>query len=201
MEPKYNDQGLVPAIAQDSRTGEVLMLAWMNAEAWRKTLESREAHFWSRSRQAPWHKGETSGNTLRVEQVFLDCDCDVVLLKVVPSGPACHTDARSCFFNTVLGGEKRSASGFLGLLDSVIAGRKADPQAGSYTNRLLEEGLEKISQKVGEESTETIVAALGQSDERLVGEAADLLYHTLVLLAARGLSLADVEAELERRHR
>jgi phosphoribosyl-ATP pyrophosphohydrolase/phosphoribosyl-AMP cyclohydrolase len=201
MEPNYNDQGLVPAIAQDSRSGEVLMLAWMNAEAWRKTLESREAHFWSRSRKAPWHKGETSGNTMRVEEVFLDCDSDAVLLKVVPAGPACHTDARSCFFNRVLGDEKPSAPGFLGLLDSVIAGRKADPQEGSYTNRLLAEGIEKISQKVGEESTETIVAALGQSDERVVSEAADLFYHTLVLLAARGLSLSDVEAELERRHR
>ena len=177
------------------------MVAWMNAEALERTFETKQAHFWSRSRRAPWHKGETSGNTLRVEQVFLDCDCDVVLLKVVPAGPACHTGARSCFFNTALGGEKRSASGFLGLLDSVIAGRKADPQEGSYTNRLLDEGLEKISQKVGEESTETIVAALGQSDEQLVGEASDLIYHTLVLLAARGLSLADVEAELERRHR
>jgi phosphoribosyl-ATP pyrophosphohydrolase/phosphoribosyl-AMP cyclohydrolase len=201
MEPNYNDQGLVPAIAQDTRTGEVLMLAWMDAEAWGKTLESREAHFWSRSRKAPWHKGETSGNTMRVEEVFLDCDADVVLLKVVPAGPACHTDARTCFFNRVQGGGKAAAPGFLGLLDSIIAGRKTDPQEGSYTSRLLAEGVEKISQKVGEEATETIVAALGQSDERLVSEAADLFYHTLVLLAARGLGLADVEAELERRHR
>jgi phosphoribosyl-ATP pyrophosphohydrolase/phosphoribosyl-AMP cyclohydrolase len=201
MEPNYNDQGLIPAVAQDSRTGEVLMLAWMDADAWKKTLESREAHFWSRSRKAPWHKGETSGNTMRVEEILLDCDADAVLLKVVPSGPACHTGERTCFFNRVAGGEKKAASGFLRLLDAIIADRKANPQEGSYTSRLFSNGLEKICQKVGEESTETIVAALGQSDERVASEAADLLYHTLVLLAARGLSLADVEAELERRHR
>ncbi len=201
MEPKYNDQGLVPAIAQDSRSGEVLMLAWMDADAWRKTLESREVHFWSRSRQAPWHKGETSGNTMRIEEIFLDCDADVVLLKVVPSGPACHTSERTCFFNKVAGQEKKDSSGFLRQLESVIADRKTNPKEGSYTNRLFSEGVEKISQKVGEEATETVVAALGQSNERVVSEVADLFYHTLVLLAARGLCLADVEAELERRHR
>jgi phosphoribosyl-ATP pyrophosphohydrolase/phosphoribosyl-AMP cyclohydrolase len=201
MEPNYNEQGLVPAIAQDARSNEVLMVAWMNAEAWRKTLESREAHFWSRSRQAPWHKGETSGNTMKVEEVFLDCDADVVLLKVIPSGPACHTDQRTCFFTRAAGGEKNNPTGFLGVLESVIADRKAHPKEGSYTNRLLSEGMAKISQKVGEEATETVVAALGESDERLVSETADLFYHTLILLAARGLRLADVEAELERRHR
>jgi phosphoribosyl-ATP pyrophosphohydrolase/phosphoribosyl-AMP cyclohydrolase len=201
MEPNYNDQGLVPAIAQDSRSNEVLMVAWMDAGAWRKTLESREAHFWSRSRQTPWYKGETSGNTMKVEDVFLDCDADVVLLKVIPSGPACHTNRRTCFYTRVADGENKYPSGFLGVLEAVIADRKANPKEGSYTNQLLSEGLQKISQKVGEEATETVVAALGQGDERVVSEVADLLYHTLILLAARGLRLADVEAELERRHR
>jgi phosphoribosyl-ATP pyrophosphohydrolase/phosphoribosyl-AMP cyclohydrolase len=201
MEPKFNDQGLVPAVAQDSRTGEVLMLAWMNAEAWRKTIDGREAHFWSRSRKALWRKGETSGNTMRVEEIFLDCDADAVLLKVIPSGPACHTNERTCFFTRVAGEEQAPSSGFLRRLESIIADRKSNPKEGSYTNRLLSEGVQKISQKVGEESTETIVAALGQSDDRVVSEVADLLYHTLVLLSARGLRLADVEAELERRHR
>ena len=103
MDPKYNEQGLVPAIAQDSRTGEVLMLAWMNAEAWQKTLETRDAYFWSRERKTLWRKGETSGNTMKVEEVRLDCDADAVLLKVIPAGPACHTSERSCFFNHVTG--------------------------------------------------------------------------------------------------
>jgi phosphoribosyl-AMP cyclohydrolase / phosphoribosyl-ATP pyrophosphohydrolase len=201
MEPQYNDQGLVPAIAQDSRTGEVLMMAWMNAEAWQKTLATMEAHFWSRERKALWRKGETSGNTLRVTEVILDCDADTVLLRVIPAGPACHTGARTCFFTPVAGEPQNSPAHFLRTLDGVIHERKSNPQAGSYTSGLFREGLPKIAQKVGEESTETIVAALGESDERVVSEAADLLYHTLVLLAARGLDLAAVEAELERRHR
>jgi phosphoribosyl-AMP cyclohydrolase / phosphoribosyl-ATP pyrophosphohydrolase len=201
MEPTFNEQGLVPAIVQDSRTGAVLMMAWMNAEAWRRTLETREAHFWSRSRDALWRKGETSGNTMRVTGVLLDCDDDTVLLQVVPAGPACHTGEQTCFFNPVAGEPVPPSRGFLQTLDSVIRGRKESPMEGSYTNRLFSEGTGKIAQKVGEESTETIVAALGQSDERLVAEAADLIYHTLVLLAQRGLRLADVEAELERRHR
>jgi phosphoribosyl-ATP pyrophosphohydrolase/phosphoribosyl-AMP cyclohydrolase len=201
MEPQYNDQGLVPAIAQDARTGEVLMLAWMNSEAWQKTLASMEAHFWSRSRNEPWHKGQTSGNTMRVVEVLLDCDADVVLLRVIPAGPACHTDERTCFYTRAAGEPQNVPAGFLHALDAVIRDRKAHPKEGSYTSGLFRAGLPKISQKVGEESTETIVAALGESDERVVCEAADLFYHTLVLLAARGLDLAAVEAELERRHK
>jgi phosphoribosyl-ATP pyrophosphohydrolase/phosphoribosyl-AMP cyclohydrolase len=201
MDPQYNDQGLVPAIAQDSRTGEVLMLAWMNGEAWQKTLETRDAYFWSRERKALWRKGETSGNTMRVAEIRLDCDADAVLLKVIPAGPACHTSERSCFFNHITGEEENFPGGFLRHLEAVIADRKTNPEEGSYTSALFREGLNKIAQKVGEESTETIVAALGQTDDRVVGETADLLYHTLVLLAARGLTLSDVEAELERRHK
>jgi phosphoribosyl-ATP pyrophosphohydrolase/phosphoribosyl-AMP cyclohydrolase len=201
MEPKFDEKGLVPAVAQDARTGEVLMLAWMDAESWGKTLSTRQAHFWSRERKALWRKGETSGNTMTVVSVTLDCDCDAVLLRVIPAGPACHTEKRSCFFNHAAGEARKSSAGFLGVLEEVIAARKAEPKEGSYTASLLRGGIETIAQKVGEEATETIVAALGQSDERVVSEAADLLYHTLVLLAARGLSLADVEAELERRHR
>jgi phosphoribosyl-ATP pyrophosphohydrolase/phosphoribosyl-AMP cyclohydrolase len=201
MEPKYNDQGLVPAIAQDARTGEVLMMAWMNAEAWQKTLSTMEANFWSRERKTPWRKGETSGNTMRVMEVLLDCDADAVLLRVIAAGPACHTGERTCFFTRVASQAPPPSVGFLNTLDAVVRDRKANPKEGSYTSALFHEGLEKISRKVGEESTETIVAALGQSNERVVSEAADLFYHTLVLLAARGLSLADVEAELERRHK
>jgi phosphoribosyl-ATP pyrophosphohydrolase/phosphoribosyl-AMP cyclohydrolase len=201
MEPKFNDQGLVPAVAQDARSGELLMLAWMNAEAWQKTLATGEAHFWSRERKALWRKGETSGHTMRVLGVALDCDADAVLLRVIPAGPACHTGQRSCFFNPVSGAEKKSSAGFLGVLDEIITDRKANPKEGSYTSGLFREGTAKISQKVGEEAVETVVAALDQSDERVVSECADLFYHALVLLAARGLSLDRVEAELERRHR
>jgi phosphoribosyl-ATP pyrophosphohydrolase/phosphoribosyl-AMP cyclohydrolase len=200
MEPKYNDQGLIPAVAQDARTGEVLMLAWMNAEAWRKTLETMEAHFWSRERKQLWRKGETSGNILRVVEVALDCDADAVLLRVIPAGPACHTGARSCFHTCVAGEARNDSAGFLHTLDAVIHDRKSNPVEGSYTAGLFREGLPKISRKVGEEAVETIIAALEESDERTVSEAADLIYHTLVLLAARGLGLADVESELERRH-
>ncbi len=201
MEPKYNDQGLVPAVAQDARTGEALMLAWMNAEAWQKTLDTMEATFWSRERKKLWRKGETSGHTMRVVDVELDCDSDAVLLRVIPAGPACHTGRRSCFYTRVAGEARNPSAGFLQTLDAVIHDRKSNPKEGSYTSNLFQEGLQKISQKVGEESTETIVAALGQTDERVVSEAADLIYHMLVLLAARGLNLADVEAELERRHK
>lgn len=201
MEPKYNDQGLVPAVAQDARTGEVLMLAWMDAEAWQKTLATMEAHFWSRERSKLWRKGETSGNTMRVMEVALDCDADAILLRVTSAGAACHTGERSCFYTRVAGQAQDTSAGFLHVLDAVIHERKSNPINESYTSGLFREGLPKISQKVGEESTETIVAALGESDERVVCEAADLIYHTLVLLAARGLGLTDVEAELSRRHK
>jgi phosphoribosyl-ATP pyrophosphohydrolase/phosphoribosyl-AMP cyclohydrolase len=201
MEPKYNDQGLIPVVAQNALTGEVLMLAWMNAEAWQKTLATMEAHFWSRERKTLWRKGESSGNTMRVVEASLDCDADAVLLRVIPAGPACHTSNRSCFYNHIAGEPQNASAGFLHTLDAVIHDRKSNPQEESYTSGLFRDGLPKISQKVGEESTETIVAALGESDERVVSEAADLVYHTLVLLAARGLSLADMEAELERRHK
>ena len=208
-EPKWNEQGLAPAVVQDARTGEVLMLAWMNAEAWRLTQETGETHFWSRSRQTLWHKGETSGNVQRVVEIRLDCDADTVLLRVEPAGPACHTGERSCFY-TIVGdrksevGSQRSEVGSPAILDQlyrVILDRKRTAPVGSYTARLFESGLQEISKKVGEESVEVIVAALGQSDERLVSEVADLIYHTLVLLAARGVSLTQVEAELEKRRK
>jgi phosphoribosyl-ATP pyrophosphohydrolase/phosphoribosyl-AMP cyclohydrolase len=160
-----------------------------------------EAHLWSRERNKLWRKGETSGNTMRVMEVALDCDADAVLLHVIPAGPACHTGERSCFHTHVAGQTQDASAGFLHTLDEVIHDRKSNPKEESYTSGLFREGLPKISQKVGEESTETIVAALGESDERVVCEAADLIYHTLVLLAARGLGLADVEAELSRRHK
>jgi phosphoribosyl-AMP cyclohydrolase / phosphoribosyl-ATP pyrophosphohydrolase len=203
FQPRWNEQGLAPTIVQDARTGVVLMLAWMNAEAWQLTQETGEAHFWSRSRQSLWHKGETSGNVQHVVEIRLDCDADTILLRVDPAGPACHTGERSCFY-TVVNGLPSAVGGQGQVLDElyrVILDRKQNPRPGSYTAQLLEKGMAEISKKVGEESVEVIVAALGQSDERLVSETADLLYHSLVLLAARGVPLAQVEAELEKRRK
>jgi phosphoribosyl-ATP pyrophosphohydrolase/phosphoribosyl-AMP cyclohydrolase len=204
MEPKWNDQGLAPVVVQDALTGEVLMLAWMNSEAWQRTRETGEAHFWSRSRQALWHKGETSGNIQRVVEIRVDCDSDAILLRVDPAGPACHTGERSCFYTTVTG--QRSPVGgpsstILNQLYEVILDRQRHPRPDSYTARLFAQGIPEIAKKVGEESIEVIVAALGQSAERVVSETADLLYHALVLLAARRVPLSQVEEELERRRR
>ena len=173
-----------PAIVQDVDTGRVLMLAWMDDEAERLTRETGEAWFWSRSRERLWRKGETSGNTLSVEEVRDDCDGDALLLRVRPAGPACHTGSVSCFAPS---------------LWRTIAERAAERPPGSYTTELLEAGLGACARKVGEEAVELSVAALDESDERVVEEAADLVYHLYVLLAARGLDVAGVEDELTRR--
>src|SRR5579884_2657450 len=169
------------AIVQDSESGRVLMLAWMDDEALRRTRESGEAWFWSRSREEYWHKGATSGNTMAVEEVREDCDGDAILLRVRPNGPACHTGSVSCFAPA---------------LWRTIASRAQERPVGSYTTKLLDEGVGAVAQKVGEEAVELVRAALSQSDERVVEEAADLVYHLYVLLAARGLDVAALEAEL-----
>jgi phosphoribosyl-ATP pyrophosphohydrolase/phosphoribosyl-AMP cyclohydrolase len=176
---------LRPAIVQDADTGRVLMLAWMDDEAERLTRETGEAWFWSRSRERLWRKGETSGNTLAVEELRDDCDGDALLLRVRPAGPACHTGSVSCFAPA---------------LWRTIAERAAERPAGSYTTELLEAGIGACARKVGEEAVEVTVAALDESDERLIEEAADLVYHLYVLLAARGLDVAQVEDELRARH-
>jgi phosphoribosyl-ATP pyrophosphohydrolase/phosphoribosyl-AMP cyclohydrolase len=173
-----------PAIVQDAASGRVLMLAWMDDEAERLTRESGEAWFWSRSRQKLWHKGETSGNTLRVVELRDDCDGDAFLLRVEPRGPACHTGSVSCF-----------APG----LWRTIAERAATRPAGSYTAELLDRGTGAVARKVGEEAVELAIAALDESDQRVVEEAADLVYHLYALLAARGLDVAQVEDELSAR--
>jgi phosphoribosyl-ATP pyrophosphohydrolase/phosphoribosyl-AMP cyclohydrolase len=207
-EIRFDDKGLVPAILQDSATGQVLMVAWMNDEALRLTRETGEAHFWSRSRQELWHKGATSGNTMAVVEIRVDCDGDTLLLKVEPAGPACHTGEDTCFYRRMglhgAAAPKRSDSDsgdILHELFAVILDRKADPRPGSYTAHLLEAGEDEILKKTGEEAMEVILAAKGQGDERLVAEVGDLLYHLLVLLASRGLTLAEVEEELIRRRR
>jgi phosphoribosyl-ATP pyrophosphohydrolase/phosphoribosyl-AMP cyclohydrolase len=177
---------LRPAIVQDATSGRVLMLAYMDDEAERRTRETGEAWFWSRSRRRLWRKGETSGNTLAVDELRADCDGDALLLRVRPNGPTCHTGAVSCFAPA---------------LWRTIAERAKARPAGSYTAALLAEGTAACARKVGEEAVELVTAALAESDERVVEEAADLVYHLYVLLAARGLDPAAVEDELARRTR
>jgi phosphoribosyl-AMP cyclohydrolase / phosphoribosyl-ATP pyrophosphohydrolase len=175
---------LRPAIVQHAGSGRVLMLAWMDDEAERLTRETGEAWFWSRSRERLWRKGETSGNTLAVEELRDDCDGDTLLLRVRPAGPACHTGSLSCFAPA---------------LWRTITERAAQRPAGSYTTELLEAGIGACARKVGEEAVEVSVAALDESDERVVEEAADLVYHLYVLLAARGIDIAQVDEVLAAR--
>ena len=177
---------LRPAIVQDAETGRVLMLAWMDDEAERRTRESGEAWFWSRSRNEYWHKGATSGNTMAVEELRDDCDGDALLVRVRPNGPACHTGALSCFAPA---------------LWRTIADRAQSRPEGSYTTKLLEDGIGACAQKVGEEAVELVRASLSESDARVVSEAADLVYHLYVLLASRGIDIAAVEDELASRAR
>ena len=174
------------AIVQDADSGRVLMLAWMDDEAERRTRDSGEAWFWSRSREEYWHKGATSGNTMAVVELRDDCDGDALLVRVRPNGPACHTGSLSCFAPA---------------LWRTISDRAQKRPEGSYTTKLLEGGVTAVARKVGEEAVETMVAAFSESDERVVSETADLIYHMYVLLAARGLDLSAVEDELERRAR
>ena len=187
--------GLVPVIVQHCVTGEVLMLGYMNAEALTATRASGFVTFWSRSKQRLWKKGETSGDVLAVKSIRVDCDRDTMLIQAEPHGPTCHLGTSSCF-----GEEAKPALAFLTELDALIAHRNAERPAGSYTTELFEAGIRRIAQKIGEEGVETALAAVAQDDAALKGEAADLVYHLLVLLRARGLSLADVVEVLARRH-
>ena len=201
-EVKFNEQGLVPAIAQDAANGQVLMMAWMNEESLRLTLETGFATYYSRSRRQLWKKGETSGHVQRVLGIRVDCDGDTLLLQVEQTGAACHTGNRSCFFRDILPedeDEMPATSAILEQVTAVIADRDAHPQEGSYTNYLLTKGVEKICKKVGEEASETIIAAVKGSKEEVTYEAADLLYHLLVLLYQQGVSPSEVWEELKRR--
>ena len=198
----YDDRGLLPVVVQDVLSGAVLMLAYANREAVEKTLETGQAHFFSRSRQELWHKGATSGNTQAVVEVLQDCDRDALLVRALPAGPACHLYTRSCF-------EPNAAEVELGWLGRVLAERASAPPEESYTARMLEQGVDRIARKVAEEAGETVIAGVRadaepESAERrgdLAAEVADLVYHLLVLLQATGVELADVAAELGRRHR
>ena len=189
---KFGADGLIPAVVQDARTREVLTVAYMNKEALQLTIEKSETWFWSRSRQQLWHKGETSGNSQKVTKLSLDCDRDTVLVEVEPLGPACHTGSYSCF------GVEPALEGILQELYAVIEERKERRPEGSYTTYLFNSGLDKILKKVGEEATETIVAAKND-DGRLPSESADLLYHLIVLLVERGVTLDEIARELKQR--
>ena len=191
---KFDEHGLVPAIVQDVDTREVLMLAYMNRESLLLTLEKKETYFYSRSRGEIWHKGETSGSLQSVRSIRLDCDFDTILAQVAPHGPACHKGSYSCFE------VQPQLEGFLGRLYRLIEDRKENRPEGSYTTYLFDSGLDKILKKVGEEATETIVAAKNQETTELVAEASDLLYHLMVLLVERGVSLDEVTRELQQRH-
>lgn len=205
---RFDERGLVPAIVQDANTLQVLMLAYMNAESLKRTLETNETWFWSRSRSSLWHKGETSGNKQRVIDVSLDCDYDAIRILVVPEGPACHTGAQSCFHNELQDApasdnQKAQAQlgGILSNLYELIESRKRERPDDSYTTYLFDEGLDKILKKVGEESTETIIAAKNEDSRALVQETSDLLYHLIVLLVERGLTLDQVSGELSSRRK
>ncbi|TMB37066.1 MAG: bifunctional phosphoribosyl-AMP cyclohydrolase/phosphoribosyl-ATP diphosphatase HisIE [Deltaproteobacteria bacterium] len=196
---KWDEQGLAPAIVQDAVSGEVLMLAWMTRESLQRTLETRLATFWSRSRRELWTKGATSGNTQAVRAVALDCDQDAILLRVVPAGPACHTGARSCFVagDALLDGPP-SPGETLAALERVLRSRRREAPEGSYSAKLFaDEALRH--KKVGEEAAELVVASLRGKPDEIAHEAADLFYHALVLLQAHGITLPDVTAVLRSR--
>ncbi len=198
MEVRFDDEGLAPCVMQDARTGEVLTLAYVNEEALERTRATGEMHFWSRSRGELWHKGATSGNTMRVRALRVDCDGDALVALVEPAGPACHTGERSCFHAGELEPQPGEA---LAVLERTIAERRAAGDAGSsYTAKLLADPP-WIGDKVREEAEEVARAAAGESDERLREEAADVLYHLAVLLAARDMSFADAFQELNARRR
>jgi phosphoribosyl-ATP pyrophosphohydrolase/phosphoribosyl-AMP cyclohydrolase len=204
-EIKFDEQGLVPVVVQDANTLEVLTLAYMNAASLKQTIETKETWFWSRSRSSLWHKGETSGHTQRVTNIVVDCDRDALTVLVIPNGPACHTGARSCFHNTLREGEglseqaREAKSDFGAVLDdlyALIESRKRDRPDGSYTTYLFDQGLDKILKKIGEETSETIIAAKNEDPNALVKEVSDLLYHLVVLMVERGLTLDQIRTEL-----
>lgn len=193
MQPNFNKVGgLLPAIIQNANTGQVLMLGYMNEEAYDRTSELGKVVFFSRSKNRLWMKGEQSGNTLQLVSMDLDCDQDALLVQVLPAGPTCHTGSKSCF-------NQGDTKGFLYELESTIAQRAGDQSGTSYTKSLLDRGTAKVAQKVGEEAVEVVIEGMRGDRDRLISESADLLYHLLVLFQDQGLNLSQIEAELLRR--
>jgi len=200
-EPTYDERGLVPCIVQDAERGSVLMLAWMNADALRLTRETGIVHFWSRSRQALWKKGETSGNTLALVELRIDCDFDAVLVRAKPAGPTCHTGATSCFFHKDDGSDDDGvpAVTILEQLSRVLEARRVSTSEKSYTKSLLDAGMPKILAKIAEEHGELAAELPAGEDDKVIHETADLLFHVMVGLTARGIGIERVLAELARR--
>ena len=198
-ELKFDENGLIPAIVVDVETKDVLTLAYMNKESLQITLEKQKTCFWSRSRKELWLKGETSGNYQHVVSITADCDKDALVVKVEKDGPACHTGAESCFFNPLYINEEKHEFALRGLYDLLLE-RKAQMPQGSYTTYLFEKGLDKILKKVGEESTEVIIAGKAQDKAETIYEIADLAYHVMVLMVQAGITVDDVQKELASRH-
>lgn len=194
----FDENGLIPAIVQDERTGNVLMLAYMNKEALKKTIDTKETWFYSRSRQELWNKGATSGNRQTVKNLALDCDNDSLLIQVTPFGPACHTGEVTCFHNQIFDGIVPTRSIVHEITDE-IKNRRANPIDGSYTTYLFREGLDKILKKVGEETTEVVIGAKNRDKAEVTSELADLTYHSLVMMEELGVSVEDVKGELRKR--
>lgn len=199
MELKFDEKGLIPAIVQDYYSKQVLTVAYMNRESLDITMKEGYTCFWSRSRQELWRKGETSGNRQKVVSITADCDQDALVVEVIKGGPACHTGAESCFFNEVYQAEDETPFSYEGLYE-MIRGRKTQPKEGSYTTYLFDKGMDKILKKVGEESTEVIIAGAKQDKEETIFEIADLAYHIMVMMVEQGIEMKDVTAELAKRH-
>ena len=197
----YDGNGLIPAVVQDAETGEVLMLAYMNEASLLKTLDTGETHFWSRSRQALWHKGETSGHFQKVHRIIPDCDRDTLLVQVEQTGSACHTGHRTCFYSEAHkeGAGSRPISDVLGTLTRTIHDRYVQMPEGSYTTSLFRGGLDRILKKIGEEAGEVIIGAKNRNREEIAWEVSDLVYHVLVMLQEEGVSLQMIADELEKR--
>lgn len=201
-ELKFDERGLIPAIVQDYNTKEVLMMAYMNEESLKLSIEKDETYFFSRSRQELWHKGETSGNTQKIKRISYDCDGDTLLIEVEPKGPACHTGNVSCFYRDILKSEdiNNSDASILYNLYGRIKGRKENPVEGSYTNYLFDKGLNKILKKIGEENTEIVIAAKEDSKNEVIYEIADYLYHLMVLMVEKKVNLEEIFNELSKRY-
>lgn len=197
---KFDEKGLIPAVVVDDDSGEVLTLAYMNKESLEISLEKKLTCFWSRSRQKLWLKGETSGNYQHIVDITADCDMDALTVRVKKDGPACHTGAESCFFNKVLQGEENEERFSVKTLAAMLEDRKINPKEGSYTTYLFEKGMDKILKKVGEESTEVIIAGKANDKAETVYEISDLVYHVLVLMTEMGISVDDIIKELASRH-
>ena len=195
---KFDEKGLIPAIVVDGTSGQVLTLAYMNRESLAISIREERTCFWSRSRQELWRKGETSGAVQHIIDITADCDCDALVIRVNKEGPACHTGAESCFHNLLFESRENAAFSLQGLME-LLQGRKDQPQEGSYTSYLFDKGLDKILKKVGEECSETIIAAKNGRQEETVGEISDLIYHLTVMMAQQNIPLEAVLEELDRR--